>query len=355
MNGNDPGDEAPRAAGGMYRQAFWRDVITLSIAALALYHLGPLLVLFIVPMQVLVLRRGEHGYRTGILIFLGGEVAFKAVSLMLFARGPIEPLLVSLDVLLPLSMLAGLFVLNRGRLGTLTFGRGTGVFIAAVVCGAVSLPLVIYLGSSKTMSDMLAAQFRLAQQLGILPAAAGDSNMGSLITAVIGLFYRLYLFGLFVLITGGWYLGTRFERRARAFRAVVRPAGGAERGAGAEDGVPKAVSVRNVSLPSPALWILLVSWVGVLAGRFVSLGPFIYAFWNFALIGAFLYAVQGVGIILTLLDRTSAGRGIRIALSIAGIVLLFVPVANVVLAIGLPLFGVSKTWVRYRSGENPEG
>lgn len=354
--------------------------------AILFYHVGLLLVFFLVPMQILYLRRGEGGYRYGVLIFLGGVLVVKAVSLFTSKFVNVEPLLVSLDFLLPLAFLGALYIMNLDRVGRgrgegsgRTVGVATRALSASILGGLLSLPLLIYLVSSDTLMNVLRSQFQFAEQLFQQSAAAsgsqGAAGAGSapllgpggatpdqLVKASIDIFLRFYLFGFFVMVYFDWYLGTRIGARmaARPFSRedVVRP--GEEAAGGGENGSRAAISGRagiepaGLVVPGYMLSILIASWAVILAGRFMSLGAFAYVVWNLGLITAFLYAAQGVAIVQHLFRIRNVSRGPRYLLVLTAIALLFVPIANLVVLAGFPLLGVSETWIHYRRMERSE-
>ncbi|WP_455382653.1 DUF2232 domain-containing protein [Salinispira pacifica] len=342
----------------------WAQIIAFSIAAILLYHVGLLLVFFLVPMQILYLRRGVAGYKYGVLIFLGGVVVVKGISLFTARFVNVEPMLVSLDFLLPLAFLGALYIMNVEKLGGKAGGGRTVDFAtrslaAALFGGLLSLPLLIFLVGSDTLMQVLRSQFQFAEQLLKQPAGSGPTA-DEMVKASIDLFLRFYLFGFFLMVYFDWYLGTQLGRRM-----AVRPFSREDVEGGAEASHADAVNAGavNAAAGSPAairvpaymLWILIASWGAVVAGRWVELGPAAYAVWNLALVVAFLYAMQGVGIVQHLFRVRRVSRGVRYVALLSGIALLFVPVANVLIIAGFPLLGVSETWINYRKPNRNEG
>ncbi len=348
----------------------WKDVLILSIIAVILYHIGLFLVFFLVPMQILYVRRGEAGYKFGSLVFLVGVLLAKTFMLIASRDVPVEPLLVSLDFLLPLAFLAALYVLNADHLGHRRLespvalsvdempGTGAGeapvlpiriptrLLIATVAGAVISLPLVIYLLNSQTLVKILTTQFQLAEKMlsqsGDAVAANGQTvNADQLVRMAMSIFTRVYVFGFFLMIYLNWYIGTHMGRRTQfgsvrlaAFQDRLRPEG--------------------LKMPDYMIWLLLVSWGSVILSLYVEIGPLQYVVWNLALVVGFLYGLQGIGIVQYLMRKRSVSRGLRYVLIIAVVALLFVPVANLVVLIGFPLFGVSETWIHYRRIERSE-
>jgi hypothetical protein len=66
------------------------------------------------------------------------------------------------------------------------------------------------------------------------------------------------------------------------------------------------------------------------------------------LIAMFLYGLQGVGILRFLIAKSNAGRGLLRFTTIIIIVMLIIPGINILIILGIPIFGVSETWIHFR-------
>ncbi len=309
-------------------------------------------------MQILYLRRGEGAYKYGALVFLGGVLVVKVVTLFTAHFIDVEPLLVSLDFLLPLALLGALYLMNVTRVrlrGGVETGKDVDVasraLAASIFGGLLSLPLMIYMVGTDSLVHALRSQIQFAEDMIQQSAAQAGTTVDQgpspdqMVKLSIDIFLRFYLFGFFLMVYLDWHLGTQIGRRM----AIV--AASREFGQGT-DIVPDPVG--GIRIPAYMLWLLLLTWGGVLLGLFVDLGPFAYVLWNLAMIVGFLYAMQGVAIVQHLFRIKNVGRGARYLLLTGAIALLFVPIANLVVLVSFPLLGVSETWIHYRRLERSE-
>ena len=86
----------------------------------------------------------------------------------------------------------------------------------------------------------------------------------------------------------------------------------------------------------------------------MGIGAVRYAAWNIGLIGLFVFGMQGIGIIQTILDRRAVSRQIRVVISAGMVFMVFWPGVNLVVLIGLPVLGVSELWIHYRKERKEE-
>ena len=69
---------------------------------------------------------------------------------------------------------------------------------------------------------------------------------------------------------------------------------------------------------------------------------------NCALVLAALYAIQGLGIVAHFLGRFNTPRPLRIAIAATAVLALVTSTMGVVLAVALPILGVTEIWIPYR-------
>jgi len=203
---------------------------------------------------------------------------------------------------------------------------------ATGAAGIVSLPFVLMLAGSREFSTLM--QNQVTQVVSMLNSSFGGANQsagpvfnaGELTAYIRQIVLRNYLFTYFVILTGVWRIGLLFAMRSRMTR-------------------PKPLAM--FALPVGILWPTLVVWGGVAADRLLHLGAFGYATWNLAMIGAFLYGLQGVGIVQHLFARFNVARGIRMLLVAVVLFLLIIPGLATIIVIAFPILGISELWIRY--------
>ncbi len=311
----------------------WGTLGAYVLLSLVLYSLGAidaLFFLFAVPLQVLYLRKGREQFLLGSAAVIAGIALFALWRTSSIAAGQLRGLVISVELLADLSIIAGVFVVNTDwpRLPRRLY-RLLAVTGAA---GIVSLPFVLMLAGSKEFSMLM--QNQVKQVVSMLNSSFGGANQsaspafnaGELTAYIRQIVLRNYLFTYFVILTGVWRIGLLFALRSRMAR-------------------PRPLAM--FALPVGILWPTLVVWGGVAADRLLHLGVFGYATWNLAMIGAFLYGLQGIGIVQHLFARFNVARGIRMLLVAVVLFLLIIPGLATIIVIAFPILGISELWIRY--------
>ncbi|MDD2297739.1 MAG: hypothetical protein PHR10_05770 [Sphaerochaetaceae bacterium] len=100
-------------------------------------------------------------------------------------------------------------------------------------------------------------------------------------------------------------------------------------------------------LPENSVWIFLGSWTIVLMTLLVEM-PFLESVaWNTALTVSLLYMVQGISVVAAFMRRRNP-RITSTRVFILSFLLALLPGVNLIPLLGLPLLGVSETWIDYR-------
>ncbi len=318
------------------------ETVALAAASLLFYRLGFLLFLFMVPLQVLYLRRGAKPFLSALVGVFLGFVVMRVVQIIALSAEleRVNPLLLSADLVIPLGLLGGIALVNLqpgGRLHSVYR-----VLLAAGLLTALTAPIVWVIGRSPELLEAVITQFEQVYEL--VRETAGDAGAAMpqfeegefepMFLQAVQVLLRTYVFAFTVLLLANWFIGNAF-------------AGTWLRNPGA---------LHRFEVPNRLLWPSLLAWAGALATRFVGLGAAEYVVWNFGLICVMLYAVQGLSIMRFLFDRYGFGRVSRAVILGGMILMLFMQGLNVVLVIGIALLGVSENWVEFnrfeRSGEN---
>ena len=321
----------------------------LGLAAVVFFRFGLLLLVFLVPIQIVWVRRGE---RAGLLssgIFLGALALLEIVSYlrirsMLDGTGSGMGLLF-LDIVLSVGFLAGLYLLNTPRL-TIRVAEGGRELNVVERIGAALLTAAIIYGStivlvhlSGSSDEIVAALVELMRPL-LAVVGATEDEIIALARTSIRLFLSVFLFGFFMMLIGNWWFGTRLALRNRF--ALSGPNEVAER--------LRSFSITRFSLPVAMIWVVIAAWGGVLLSMLVDVGWLSFVIWNLALLSLAMYSIQGLAVIWHLLDRKKVARNQRLVLAVVLILGL-----NVVLLLGLSCLGISEVWVNYhrfeRNGE----
>ena len=111
-----------------------------------------------------------------------------------------------------------------------------------------------------------------------------------------------------------------------------------------------ASKLTDFSAPEILLWPMLLTAVGMLIEVFelVSLDFVSPLIWNAGIILLFVYGLQGLGIIRSLLGRFKLPYSFTLMVEMFLILILLIPGINYIVIIGLPVLGVSETWINLR-------
>ena len=316
------------------------EALILAGVSAILYNLGVTMPLFLVPLQIVRVRRGGKAF----LLACGfALLATFGVRLALSGRtlGPASRPFLLLELVLLLCLVGGLAWLQlpelSGRPARLPGGRAARLLAAAAAAGLVSIPLILYLRASQAFTGTLAQIFStLAGVLNQVSAQGLDLKPGEQLVkpeqlqAMVGsMLLRSYLADYVLLLAFSWWVGSLIGARS----------------AGKPSGVSR---LQDFRLPEGYVWPLIGSLALLGLGQLVPTGPADIAAWNLALIMLFLYGLAGLGILRFLLARAGAPGGLWAGLILMLVVLAFIPRVNLAIAILIPGLGVSETWIKYR-------
>ena len=306
-----------------------------GVVAFLLYQLN-MIFLFLLPLQMLFVRRGRRQLIVALLAVTGAiAIAALVRSARLTGLEARTPLLI-IDLILPAVFLGGLLAADTDW-GVSGVGQLHKCTAAAAVAGLVSVPIILYITRNESLRMVFTDQLeRVAQALTrssdevpggerTLFGAFGDAE--ALIGFFAGVLLRNYVFMFFVMLAGSLWFGNALGNRTSG-RAVRRLAG--------------------FRAPDWYVWPLISGWAVVLLDLITDVGLLKYFGWNLGLVMLFTFGMQAVGIIQHLLDRRNVSRGIRFVIVASMCIALFWPGLNLVVIVGLPGFGVSEIWIKYR-------
>jgi hypothetical protein len=308
--------------------AAWIETVALGLVSAFLFQTGLLLLLFLVPLQFLMVKRGPNSYVFSGMVAIAGILGTKLVQAV--GLEAVDYILLFADVLLPIALVGGLYLMNVSLpVQIRTVYR---VLLATALGFVVTLPLVLYMGYAEVLSTAIRQQMALLESM-IGGSAAGESAVlfGSaeaqdlVVRLAQDVFFGSYVAGLCMVLCLNWYVGYRIARRYAEY----------------------APDVRRFRLPETLVWPFVLALGAGALTLAVDIGFLKYIVWNSALVLLFLYAIQGFAIARHLLDRFRVSSGFQFLLAVLVVMLLFVPGVNLVILIGLPGLGVSETWISY--------
>lgn len=305
-----------------------REAVPILLAAAAsvlLFYSGLFAFLFAVPVQVVFTR---HGGMRGLTAAGGTAAAIVVVHLLQVLRiddasGGVLQLLL-LDSLMPVGLLTGIAVFNLWRRypwwARLLAGGAVGVV------GAIpSLRILMQAGDGTgPLSQQLAT---MVEMLGV------GENADAFVAMVTTVALSTIGVGMVSAVAANSWIGRSIVLRRYGLAQSLRPA---------------RVPDDFVWLVIAGLALVIGSWIG----QWNRIGP---VGWNVLLVGAFLFGIQGVGLVQHLLRRRGLPEGSERWVVTVTLALLFLPGVNVAVLVGVPLLGMSEVWIDYKRGDEYEG
>ncbi len=280
---------------------------------------------FLAPLQA-AKRRGGFG-----ALLVSGGIALAACAGITFARLralgiPFEAFDVLSGLLMPLSLVAGLVLVNVPALGSvaLAYRLLLGAGIATLGTLPALLPVVAGPDASAHLERMFGA---VAEAM-----SGGAEGLDGFDAAALAAAFRTamtngFTAALLFILTADYWIGERFGRRA---------------------GEAPVAGLGSFRVPAGLLWPFLAAWAATLVTRVLETGAFEALAWNASLPLSVLYGFQG----LSLLGRLAARwipRPLRFAAAFTFVVLAVSPATGLAVAIALPVLGLSETWIPYRT------
>ncbi len=321
------------------------EAVVFAAVSTLLYHLGMGFVLFLIPLQAALVRKGRKSFTAAAalavalillvrLLIQGGTGEPSAVPFLVIESATVLLLIGGLALIQLPELMEGL---ERFRLP-----RVPRLLAATALAGVLSVPVIIYLRGSEEfqtgmreifegLSASMSRAFSQPESFGLFPGAPflrPDMLMQISETFLL----RTFIFDYFVLLTFSWWLGTVLGARST----------------GRSPGITRIVDFK---LPDSYIWPLIGALAVVLLSLVVRLGPLEILAWNVLLIVVFLYGIAGVGIIRFGMRKVKLPVGFRWLLILAIVILAFTPRINLAILVLVPGLGVSEIWLKYRREE----
>jgi len=319
------------------------EALVFAAVSTLLYHLGMGFILFLIPLQVVLVRKGRKSFAisSGLALTL-----IIVVKLILLGRTQDPAAFLTVEIATVLSLMGGLVLIQLPELSSgfekYRLPRVLRLLITTGAAGVVSVPVILYLRGNEEfllgMQEIFSAfatnmnrAFSEAEAFNLL-SGSGMFQAESLMQISSTFLLRSFLFDYFLLLTFSWWLGTVIGART----------------VGKNHGLTR---VADFKLPDTYVWPLIVS-LGLVLGTLLVPVEFLEILaWNSLLIMVFLYGVAGLGILRFLLKKLKIPVGFRWLLILAIIILAMTPRINFIILILIPGLGVSETWLKYRREE----
>ncbi len=311
---------------------FW----LICIISFIISQVNLIFLFYLVPLHIIYRKWGAKDF----LIAAGAVVAGIAIRSTILLWGLDDPelrsIFISIEIGFPVMFLLGLSIMIGDD-----YIRIPGVYrflIAAAVIGIISLMIFPRFFYNDELTALIQGELERMGQI----FQAGNTIEGGFDDAIIADYFESKemietMRDVFLSSFTAWFslILLFFWRIGEVIISVRRRT------------VPP--SLRKFYVPRELLWPVLFSWFLMILQFLIPMGFFRYIVWNAGLVLSILYALQGIGILQTLMDRFRFPRGFRILFGIVIMSLIFRPGANVVVMILIPALGVSETWIRYRN------
>jgi len=329
--GNQSSRPGPRGLGAFSAIA--------GLAAGLLYSSVAFAPLCLVPIQVAYGRRGR---RSG-LAAAGASIAVLAIVMAsrLSAAEALNLSDLGKGLVPPLAIIAALALVNARFWERIPATYR--ILAVAGACSLASLPVLATITRDPAFTEYLSS--RLDTMLSPLRAQVGEQSYEasalaaaldakSMAATAMKTLSSIYAAILAAMVGFDWWVGNRL----------------------AGPGSPGREAAPALSLykaPYAMLWAFLATWAIVLAAMFLDAPAAAKAAaWNIAISCSLPYAAQGLGIAVCLSNTWKLPRLMKVAIAATAAMALVYPTASLVVAVGLPLLGVTEVWIPYR---NPKG
>jgi hypothetical protein len=314
-----------------------RDAAIAVILATVFSQFGLLLFFFTVPLYALYYRKGFSDLlkASGTVFVILIVLAFWKTRLV--ADTDLRRALVVIEMIIPVLLMLGLFFVIDVIPVISGYRRLLRMLIATLAAALVFVPVYILLVNNQVFTDAVTAQLNAvvgvftAEETGTYETEVFKSYLGE--EGLIGYMKNFYLKSAGAI----YFLILMISSRA-ADLVLVR------------FGRKGILRLVDFNVPEILLWPMLLSAVAMLVDIFdlLKLGIISPIIWNASIILLFLYGLQGLAIIRSLFIRFKVPNGLRLMTEFILIMILVMPGINLVVIIGLPVLGISETWINLR-------
>lgn len=276
-----------------------KSLIFIAIAGVfSAFFMGSLNLLFLIPLHFLASKYGRQEF------LFGSGIALTLGLLIEIFRG------LSIDILIPLGLLAGLLLLNLAP-----FKQGWLNLVVALLLSAGGTLLVLLLpGRNALISNLMEFMSASPETQELLSAIIPGTGLEEQVTFIIDILLRSLLLSAALVQLLACFIGRTIARGIRSW------------------------SGRRLEFPVWFIWIFIFSILAIMIGETQNILFFAYAGWNCLLLCSLLYFLKGLGILARFVRNKSL-------LPVLLILAIIIPVANMVFSIGLIILGIASIWI----------
>ncbi len=315
----------------------WIETSLSVVLSLVMSMTGPLLLFFMLPLQILAVRCGKRAFAYSAAGIFFGSMILKLI--LLPDLSGVGSLIIA-DSAMFFFLLAGLYAVNFQLENYRTILK---LLVVTVVVGLCSIPVLYYLNTDQSFNKVMTDQ--IDSVLVVLNGASSESTIFSSLSAVdMYNMFKYYFLNIFLavyccILALTWWFGRRI-----GFKSI-----------GKSSSAPKIVEFY---VPEKLVWFffipLTVALLKVLLvnkGFNLELGLFGFAVSNSLYIMGILYGLHGFGLVRFLMGKRNVNPGMNRLSGIFLILSILIFPLNVILLFLLTGLGVSELWINYRHKE----
>ena len=302
--------------------------------ALHFFSVFPFIFLFLIPLQILRVRHGLKIFNYTAL------TAFIITALIHFSTGSSsEPeliFIIKLSQYISILLLFGLWLINQDE--TLQVTKQNLLLIATLISGTSGIFLLN--ASMKNPENIQSLQQLVYVFEDTCLTQIGDMEFckvffSNFSRTIVKWFPRFNILAYVLFLLSGWWVGNRLG--ALSIRT------------------PLQGNLLYFRVNSWSLWVLLVSASILVINIFKDMGVYSNITYNLIGIFLFLYLLQGIGILRWLFLKYRVSRIMRIGINSVIFFMLFGEITQFITLLGLPLVGLSETWLDFGRPKSPNG
>ncbi|MBI9108388.1 MAG: hypothetical protein JEZ04_16700 [Spirochaetales bacterium] len=314
-----------------------RDASIAVILATVFSQFGLLVFLFTVPLYALYYRKGFSDLLAAsgtVLVLLLVMAVWKT---RLVSDTDLRRALIIMDMIIPVLLMLGLFFVIDVIPVLSGYRRLIRMLVATAVAMLVLVPVYLLLKENQVLIDVVTAQINAMS--GVFTAEGSGTYETEVMKSYLGEEGLIgYMKNFYRKSAGAIYFLILMISSRVADLAMLR------------FGRRDILRLVDFKVPEILLWPMMLSAVAALVEVFdlLKLGMMSPIIWNAGLILLFLYGLQGLAILRSLFIRFHVPNGLRLMTEFILIMILVMPGINMIVIIGLPVLGVSETWINLR-------
>lgn len=314
-----------------------KDLSIAVILAAIFSQFGFLILLYTVPLYSLYYRRGLNDLLLGAGSVMLLILIFTVWKIRAVADTDFKGALILIEMIIPVLLMLGMFFVIDIIPVVSGYRRLYRLFFATVAAVLICVPVFMILRGNEVFIEAVSGQINL------FAGAAFGEGSGTYDSEVV----KTYLGENGIL---GYMKSFYMKSAAAIYFLILLIASRISEMILCRLEKRQALKLINFNVSSLLLWPMLLAAVGMLVDIFelFNLGFVSAVVWNVGLVLMFVYGLQGLAIMRSLFLRFKLPQSFRLMFEFIILLMLVMPGINYIVIIGLPVFGISETWINLR-------